>query len=145
MAKATPKYTVGQQVMATDRFGTHELVVTRVGRLYVYAKRPGFWNERKFNIENRHEATEYSNGGAIFTLEEWADRTARAEAVTELKNLGLQTTWSGVTAFEKATSTQLRAIIDILKGAAGTPTQPPRSQARRSALIGRISTGHTAS
>lgn len=114
MAKATPKYTVGQEVVATGHREPEALIVTGVGRLYVYAKRAVGWNGRKFSIDSGYEVTEYNSGGSIYTQEEWVDQEARVLAKHELRAMGISS-YGGKWAFDKLTSVQLRAIIDIVK------------------------------
>jgi len=113
MSKPEPKFKVGQDVMVTGYRDTGSLVtVARVGRLYVYAGKD--WLERKFDIERGNEAGDY-NSGAIFTLEEWADRENKALATDALRELGIEIGYRR-TVLTTATGDQLWAIVAIFKG-----------------------------
>ena len=115
MSKPEPKFKVGQDVIVTSyRDKGSPATVVRVGRLYVYTDLGNGWSERKFDIEHRNEAGDYGSG-SIYTLEEWADREAKALAVDELRTLGVDMGYRQ-TALTTATSAQLWAVVAILKG-----------------------------
>ena len=113
-----PRFAVGQTVIETHPYRHHahdqphrQTTVEKVGRLYVTTS-----SGRRFSIEHSRESIpgDYSSDGAVFTLDEWAERPERAALYAELERLGVTTTIHSATAYRRATVAQLRAIRDTL-------------------------------
>lgn len=111
-----PKFTEGQEVIATGNGGPITMQVHKVGTKFVYASRfvdSKQW--RRFRLTDGYEENARGTGGHLWTLEEWAEHCAFGEAIVELRTLGLVRNAMGGTAAAKATTAQIRAIIDILR------------------------------
>ena len=112
------KFTVGQEVVMTAERSTPENgVVRKVGRQYVYASPHIFYDKRwwrKFDMETGYEQVNFGSGGSIYSVGGWEEETLRREHRDTLKKLGVERSYSSLSAFALATSSQLQAIIDIL-------------------------------
>ena len=114
-------FTVGQEVLITRPYGAQNepvpMTVRKVGRSYVYVGRDD--RERswlRFSMDTRAESLPGGYvGGMLYTPQEWAERRLRFDLVQELRDLGVEST-HGRRAYHRASVSQLRAIVDILRG-----------------------------
>lgn len=116
---------VGQTIYASTIAGRgHEmkpLVITRVGRTWFYAAPAGASAraERQFDLELWAENTHLGLGAVALTVDEYADRQARAAAVARLQATGYQLTGMAYGRSQSDLTTgQITAIAEIIeKGA----------------------------
>lgn len=105
-----PKYEVGQAVIMTNAYGRAgftEGVVSRVARKYVSVGHGH--NERKFDIETGSEPRGGYMGGAIYSLEAWAERERQNAGYVRLRELGFD---SRQRSYSAATIAEVIAVLE---------------------------------
>lgn len=122
MNTETTRPEVGQTLYVSTLTGRHHemkpLVVTRVGRKWFYAAPEGASSraERQFDLELWAENTHLGLGAVALTVEEYAERQARAAAVERLKATGYRV--EGVS-YDRSrcdlTTEQINAIAEIIE------------------------------
>lgn len=109
MTTKAPVFTVGQEVVISHaNFKPRKAIVSKVGRKLVTVGKGG--SDDVFRIDDRRTNDAYRHG-AIFTVEEWAERCARSDLARDLGEMGIQF-HRGVPGW--VSTACLREIVEVL-------------------------------